>query len=183
MADFATLIPVRKKPARQVLAFEEVKEADTVDVKIEVEDYAAMLFRLSNGAPGSFSTCQACAGRKSDTEFQIYGDTCSLAWNHKRATELWVGYREKANEILIESPTALDPSTAGYASLPGGHPLGYHDAVLNLFKDFYDAVKDGKGPSTGIPRPTFSTGYEEMKILDALVESHKTRSWVQVKHS
>jgi predicted dehydrogenase len=96
---------------------------------------------------------------------------------------LWIGHREKANETLIESPTALDPSTAGYASLPGGHPLGYHDAVLNLFKDFYNAVKDGKEPSSGIPRPTFSTGYEEMKILDALVESHKTRSWVRVKHS
>jgi len=182
MADFATLIPVRKKPAKQVLAFEEVKETETVDVKIELEDYSSVLFKLSNGSPGSFTTCQACAGRKSDTEFQIYGSKCSFAWNHKRSTELWIGHREKANEIFIETPTLLDTTTAGYASLPGGHPLGYHDAVLNLFKDFYDAVKEGKEPATNIARPTFSTGYEEMKILDALVKSHKTRSWVQIKN-
>lgn len=181
MADFATLIPVRQKPARQVLAFEEVKEAETVDVTIEVEDYAAVLFRLSNGAPGSFSTCQACAGRKSETEFQIYGDKCSFAWNHRRSTELWIGYREKPNETFIETPVLLDPTTVGYATLPGGHPLGYHDAVLNLFKDFYEAIKEGKEPPTKIARPTFATGYEEMKILDALVKSHNTRSWVQIK--
>lgn len=182
MADFATLIPVRKRPARQVIAFEEVKEEESVEVKIEVEDYAAVLFRLSNGAPGSFTTCQACAGRKSDTEFQIYGDKCSFAWNHNKSTELWIGYREKPNETLIESPTALDPSTAGYATLPGGHPLGYRDAVLNLFRDFYQALKDGKEPATNIARPTFTTGYEEMNILNALVESHKTRQWIQVKN-
>ena len=182
MADFATLVPVRKKPAKQVLAFEEVKETQTVDVTIELEDYSAVLFRLSNGAPGSFTTSQACAGRKSDTEFQIYGSKCSLAWNHKRSTELWIGFREKPNETLIESPTALDPSTAGYATLPGGHPLGYHDAVLNLFKDFYDVVKGGKEPATHLARPTFATGYEEMKILQAIVESQKTRRWVQVKN-
>ncbi|MBD3308794.1 gfo/Idh/MocA family oxidoreductase [candidate division KSB3 bacterium] len=180
IADFATLIPVRKKPAKQVLAFEEVKEAEAVDINIDVEDYSAILFRLSNGAPGSFTTCQLCAGRKSDTEFQIYGDTCSFAWNHKRATELWIGYREKPNATLIESPTALDPTTAGYATLPGGHPLGYKDAVLNLFKDFYGVIKGHGEPATGLPRPTFATGYEEMKILQAILESVKARKWVQI---
>jgi predicted dehydrogenase len=95
---------------------------------------------------------------------------------------LWIGYREKPNEIFIETPVLLDATTAGYATLPGGHPLGYHDAELNLFKDFYDAVKEGKEPPTKIARPTFFTGFEEMKILDALVESHKTRSWVQIKN-
>jgi hypothetical protein len=83
---------------------------------------------------------------------------------------------------LIESPTALDPSTAGYATLPGGHPLGYRGAVLNLCKDFYQALKDGKEPATRIARPTFTTGYEEMNILNALVESHQTRQWAQVKN-
>ncbi len=181
IADFATLVPVRKKPARKVHAFEEVKDVPTVDVKIELEDYSSVLFRLSNNTPGSFSVCQACAGRKSDTEFQIYGDKCSFAWNHKHSTELWIGHRDKPNEILTESPPLLDPTTTGYATLPGGHPLGYHDAELNLFKDFYDVVKEGKEPPTKIARPTFATGYEEMKILDALVKSHKTRSWVQIK--
>lgn len=179
IGDLATLIPVRKRPTRQVLAFEKVEEVESKEVKVELEDYSSILFRLSGGAPGSFTTSQVCAGRKSDTEFQIYGSECSYAWNHKEATVMWIGHREKANEILIENPTLQDPSTAAYASLPAGHPLGYHDAVMNLFKDYYEAVdKGGKGREL---RPTFQTGFEEMKILEAILASHKKRSWVEVK--
>ena len=179
IGDLATLIPVRKRPTRQVLAFEKVEEVESEEVEVELEDYSSILFRLSGGAPGSFTTSQVCAGRKSDTEFQIYGSECSYAWNHKEATVMWIGHREKANEILIENPTLQDPSTAAYASLPAGHPLGYHDAVMNLFKDYYEAVdKGGKGREL---RPTFQTGFEEMKILEAILASHEKRSWVEVK--
>jgi predicted dehydrogenase len=182
MADFSTLIPVRRKPARATLAFEKVTDVPYTEVKVELEDYSAILFRLSNGAPGSFTTCQAAIGRKSDTEFQIYGGDCSYAWNHKRSNELWIGRRDKPNEILIEGPALQDPSTAGYASLPNGHPLGYHDAVLNLFRDFYDVVKaGGKEKAGGLPRPTFRTGADEMRILKAVVASNKSRAWATVR--
>ena len=178
IGDFANLIPVRQRPKRQVLAFEDVKDVETEEFNVELEDYSAVLFRLSNGAPGSFSTSQACAGRKSDTEFQVYGSRCSYAWNHKDSTRLWIGHREKPNETLIENPVLQDESTSKYASLPAGHPTGYHDAVLNLFQDYYDAVNGNE--STAISRPTFETGYEEMKVIDAVVESNKTRSWVKI---
>jgi len=179
IGDLATLIPVRRRPTRQVLAFEKVEDVESEEVQVELEDYSSILFRLSGGAPGSFTTSQVCAGRKSDTEFQIYGSDCSYAWNHKEATALWIGHRDKPNEVLIENPTLQDPASAAYATLPAGHPLGYHDAVLNLFKDYYQAVEaGGKGREL---RPTFQTGFEEMKILEAIIESHKKRSWVEVK--
>ena len=47
------------------------------------------------------------------------------------------------------------------------------------FKDYYEAVeKGGQGPEM---RPTFKTGFEEMKILEAVLASHKKRSWVTVE--
>jgi predicted dehydrogenase len=179
ICDLATLIPVRKKPKRQVLAFEKVEEIESETVKVEVEDYSAILFRMEGGVPGSFTTSQVCIGRKSDTEFQIYGSKCSYAWNHKDSTRLWIGYRVKPNEILIENPILQDPSTARYANLPAGHPLGYHDAILNLFTDYYEAVENGDSP--GSLRPTFETGYEEMRLLESVIESHRRRCWVEVK--
>ena len=178
MGDFASLLPRRQKPRKQALAFAAAGDSGTEEVDVELEDYSATLFRLSNGAPGSFSTCQACAGRKSDTEFQVYGSGCSLAWNHKRSTELWIGHREKPNEILTEAPALLDPGIARYASLPGGHPLGYHDAELNLFGDFYQAVRGNPVPPHA--RPDFKTGHDEMKILAAIVASNRTRQWQKV---
>ncbi|MEW5814693.1 MAG: Gfo/Idh/MocA family oxidoreductase [Spirochaetota bacterium] len=182
IGDFATLIPVRKKPKGQVLAFQDIKETETEDVKVELEEYSSVLFRLSNGAPGSFTTSQVCPGRKSDTEFQVYGSKCSFAWNHKRSTELWIGYREKPNEILIENPVLQNNKTAKYANLPAGHPLGYHDAVLNLFKDFYGVVKHRKEASP-VSRPTFETGYEEMKILEKIIMSNTRKNWEKVEWS
>jgi predicted dehydrogenase len=180
MGDLATLIPVRKRPKRQVLAFEKVEQVESEEVKVELEDYSAVLFRLSNGAPGSFTTSQVCAGRKSDTEFQIYGSKASYAWNHKEATVLWMGYREKPNEVLIENATLQDPSTARYATLPAGHPQGYHDAMMNMFRDYYDELA-GRSLPRAAPRATFATGRAEMKILAAVLASHKEKRWVEVR--
>jgi len=180
IGDLATLIPVRKRPKRQVLAFEKVDRVETEEVTVELEDYSAVLFRLSNGSPGSFATSQVCAGRKSDTEFQVYGSTCSYAWNHKDATVLWIGHREKPNEVLIENPTLQDPATARYATLPAGHPQGYHDAMMNMFRDYYDELA-GKTVARAAPRATFATGRVEMKILAAVLASHREKRWVEVK--
>jgi len=180
IGDLATLIPVRKRPKRQVLAFEKVDRVETEEVTVELEDYSAVLFRLSNGSPGSFATSQVCAGRKSDTEFQVYGSTCSYAWNHKEATVLWIGHREKPNEVLIENPTLQDPATARYATLPAGHPQGYHDAMMNMFRDYYDELA-GKTVARAAPRATFATGRVEMKILAAVLASHREKRWVEVK--
>lgn len=178
MADFANLIPIRQKPSRQVLAFEETGDEADEQFRPELEDYASVMFNLSNGARGSFTTSQVCPGRKSDTEFQLYGENCSYAWNHKHSTEMWIGHRERANEIFIENPALQDPSTARYASLPAGHPTGYHDAEVNLMRDFYDAVNGNE--SAAVSRPTFETGFEEMRIVDALVRSNRERCWIMV---
>ncbi|MCD6120937.1 MAG: Gfo/Idh/MocA family oxidoreductase [Spirochaetales bacterium] len=175
--DLATIIPVREKPKKQVLAFEKVDKAESEKIKVELEEYASILFHLDNGAPGSFTTSQVCSGRKSDTEIQVYGSKCSYAWNHKESNKLWIGYREKPNETLIENPTIQSPITAKYATLPAGHPLGYRDAVLNLFRDYYSAVE---GAEPDIERPTFLTGYEEMRILKAILESYNAKRWVRV---
>jgi predicted dehydrogenase len=181
MADFSTRVPLRKKPRRQVLAFEKTSDQDFEEVRVELEDYASMLFRLENGVPGSFTTSQTATGRRSDTEFQIYGSECSFAWNHKRSNELWIGHRDRPNETLIEGPVLQSPETAAYASLPSGHPLGYHDAMLNLMRDFYAAVKGGEAPVSTLPRPGFRTGWDEMRILAAVVESNAKRTWVKVR--
>jgi predicted dehydrogenase len=179
MSDLATLIPVRKRPTRQVVAFEKVDDVETEEVTVELEEYSATLFRLSNGAPGTFTTSQVCSGRKSDTEFQIYGSDCSYAWNHRESNRMWIGHRDRPNEEFIENPTLQDPSTARYATLPAGHPLGYHDAVLNLFTDFYESIASGKPSARRLP--DFKTGLDEMRILEAVLESNSNRSWVEVK--
>jgi predicted dehydrogenase len=182
MAELHTCIPRRKKPKAGVLAFSTQVGGEYEAVDIKLDDYASLFLRLDNGARGNFTTCQVAAGRKVDLELQVFGTKESYAWSHVHPNALWVGHREKGNEVFYESSQLQAEDTRKYAALPTGHPMGYHDAVYNLFRDYYEALaakREGK-PFT-VRFPDFHTGHEAMCVLGAAVESHKAGRWVKVQ--
>jgi len=183
MGDLSTIIPVRRKSKEEVLTFssQENNNAEYEDVPVKVDDYGSVLVHFNNGAKGVFTVCQLCAGRKVTIDLQVYGSRSSLAWNHEQPSTLWVGNRDRGNEIFIESPILQDERTRRFALLPSGHPMGYHDAVYNMFSDFYNAVRlKKKGIKPDFEWPDFNTGYEETKIVEAVVESHNKKKWIKI---
>jgi predicted dehydrogenase len=181
MAELHTCVPKRLKPLGGVLSFGAGRTGETEEVDITLDDYAALFLKLGNGARGSFTTCQAAAGRKVDIEIQIFGSKESYAWSHVHPNALWIGHREKANEVFYESSSLQEEGTRKYAALPTGHPMGYHDAVYNLFRDFYEAVAAKReGKPYRATCPDFRTGHEMMRIVDAAVESDRLGRWVKV---
>jgi predicted dehydrogenase len=181
MAELHTCVPKRLKPTGGVLSFGAGRAGETEEVDITLDDYAALFLKLENGARGNFTTCQAAAGRKVEIEIQIFGSKESYAWSHVHPNALWIGHREKANEIFYESSVLQAEGTRRYAALPTGHPMGYHDAVFNLFRDFYEAVaakREGKPYRATFP--DFRTGHEMMRVVDAAVESDRLGRWVKV---
>jgi predicted dehydrogenase len=182
MAELHTCLPKRRKPRGGVLSFGGGEAGETEEVDIALDDYAALFLKLSNGARGNFTTCQAAAGRKVDIEIQIFGSKESYAWSHVHPNAIWIGHRERANEVFYESSQLQAEETRRYATLPTGHPLGYHDAVFNLFRDYYEALaakRDGKPYEATFPG--FRTGHEMMCVIDAAVESDRTGRWVAVQ--
>jgi len=181
MADLRTIHAVRKKPKAGVLTFSRQTAKDMVDVKCDLDDYGALLLRFSNGARGVFMTSSLCAGRKVSIDLQVYGSKQSLSWNHERSAELLVGNRDRANEVFIESPLWQHEESRKYALLPSGHPMGYHDALFNLFSDFYGAVeKNMAGEKGKINYPTFKEAAYELKIVEAAVKSGREGCWQEV---
>ena len=182
MAELHTCLPKRRKPKGGVLSFGAGAAGDTEEVDIVLDDYASLFLRLDNGARGSFTTCQAAAGRKVDLEFQVFGSKESYAWSHVHPNALWIGHREKGNETFYESSVLQAPETRKYATLPTGHPMGYHDAVYNLFRDYYEALAAKRaGKPFDATFPGFRTGHEMMCVIDAAVESNKSGGWVKVR--
>ena len=182
MAELHTCIPRRKKPKAGVLAFSTQVGGESEEVEIKVDDYASMFVRLDNGARGNFTTCQVAAGRKVDLELQVFGTKESYAWSHVHPNALWIGHREKGNETFYESSQLQAEDTRKYAALPTGHPMGYHDAVYNLFREYYAALaakRDGKPFAARFP--DFHTGHEAMCVLGAAVESGKSGRWTKVQ--
>jgi len=183
-ADLSTIHQVRKKPAVSSETFkgkEESKSSETSDEKISTEDAGSVLFALENGAKGVFTVSQVSAGRKNHFWFEIDGNKKAVAWNQENPNELWIGHREKANEILIKDPALLSAEGRKFAHYPGGHPEGYPDGPKNLFMSVYDFIREGKNPLKDKPDfPTFMDGHQENKIVEAILKSNKEQKWVEL---
>lgn len=183
MSVLHTCIPRRKRPKQGPLSFTTQKDFEFDEVEIALDEYASLFVRLENGAPGNFTTCQVAVGKKVDIEFHIFGSKESYSWSHVRPNELIIGHRDKANEIFYESSGLQTGGTGKYMTLPTGHPMGYHDAMFNLFKDFYDVLmahKEGREYQAALP--DFKTGHEKMCIIDSAIKSSKSGKWEKVKY-
>ena len=180
MADLNTLVPERKA-GKAAETFSNTAAADYEIKKIDVDDYGSAFLRFSNGTVGCFTASSLCAGRKVALEIEVYGSEASLIWSHEDPMRLKIGHREKANEVLLEGPQLQAKESAKYASLPSGHPMGYHDAMYNLFSDFYAGVANKQnGADVTADWPDFENGYYIMRIVEALVESSRTKKWVDI---
>ena len=62
---------------------------------------------------------QLSAGRKNCLTFEIAGVEGAMAWSSERSDELWLGHRDRANEVLLRDPSLLEPDAA--TDYPGGH--------------------------------------------------------------
>ena len=180
-ADFATFLPTRYRPQRQVETFagklSSKIEGEPVDIR--TEDYAAILLRFSNGARGALTLSQVSAGRKNHFWWEINGSKASLSWRQENPNELWIGYREKPNELLIKDPSLMHPAARPSAAYPGGHAEGYPDTFVQLFKSFYGYVAGG---DFSRPRPfaTFEDGRRELILCETIRRSAEERRWVDV---
>ncbi|PZE21735.1 Gfo/Idh/MocA family protein [Paenibacillus xerothermodurans] len=181
-ADLATVLPVRKKPKGSAATFESMPDqAEFEDVAINTEDYASVLLHFDDGARGHFTVSQVSAGRKNRLSFEVNGSKSSAYWNQEEPSRLWIGHRDRANEILLADPALLSPDARGFIHHPGGHNEGWPDALKNMMFNFYHFIREGKNPLTDrAPFATFEDGHISMCITDAILESSEKGSWVSV---
>ncbi len=180
MADLTTFIPVRRKPAGEVVTFSTERAADTVPVEIRTEDTASILLRFEGGARGSVDISQLSAGRKNSLTYQIDGSSSAVAWDSEQPDSLWIGHRDRPNELLLRNPALMNAAGTAAARLPGGHVEGFGDTFGAVFSAVYDDVLAGRPSST--PRyANFAAGHEEMLIGDAVLESARAGTWVKVQ--
>ena len=180
MADLTTFIPVRRRPTGPVETFSGGGDAgETVPVEIHTEDTASILLRFESGARGVVTVSQISAGRKNALSFEIDGSESALAWMGERPEELWLGHRDRPNELLFRDPALLSPAAGALASVPGGHAEGFENTFRELYRAVYRAVAAG-GPPTQPDYPTFADGHEEALIADAIATSAREGRWVDV---
>ncbi|WP_427051267.1 Gfo/Idh/MocA family protein [Paenibacillus sp. TC-CSREp1] len=183
-ADLATVLPVRKKAMRQAATYNgqpAVSETEYEEIPIHTEDYATVLLRFDDGSRGVFTVSQVSAGRKNRLSFELNGSRKSAYWNQEEPEKLWIGHRDRANEVLLADPSLFAPEARSAIHHPGGHNEGWPDALKNMMLSFYSFICDGKNPSQDKANfATFEDGHFSMCIMDAILESAVCGQWVKV---
>ncbi len=182
MADLATFVKVRQQPARPVETFSTERATDTIPREMVTDDAATILLRFEGGARGALAVSQVSAGRKNSLQWEIDGSAAAAAWDSERPDELWLGRRERPNEILLRNPALMNAAGTAAASLPGGHVEGFADTFKALYRAVYLDVAAG-GPAERPIYPTFADGHDEMLVNDAIATSAREGRWIAVNRA
>ena len=182
MADLQTFIPVRHKPAKAAETFggKTVQSNDYTLEPIQTEDYAGLLLRYNDVIRGTLAISQVSAGRKNQLSFEISGSQAALAWNSERPDELWIGHRDRPNQILLRDPALLAPAARAVTDYPGGHAEGFPDTFKQLYRDVYQAIEKGYPPAEP-DYPTFADGHQEILIGEAILRSAHEGRWIDLE--
>jgi len=181
LADFGTFLTTRQKPTRPVETFGSKLETGMtyVEQPISTEDCASVLIRYVGGARGVMTVSQVSAGRKNRLFYEINGSQSSIAWDGEHPNELWIGHRDRANEILLKDPALLAPEARQYASYPGGHAEGFPDTFKQLYRAVYGYLD--AGDMAALPDfPTFEDGHRSLRVGEAILRSAREGRRVEV---
>lgn len=183
-ADSTIFIPIRKKPLIEIPTYseQELKPGEYEELKIDTEDHVTIMFKFEDGIKGVMIAAQVCPGRKNRIEWEIHGTGGSLSWHGEEPNQLWIGYRNKPNEIFVKEANLLSPGAREFTFYPGGLTEGYGDSWRGIFTRIYNYVKnEGHKKNIKPDFPTFEEGYRIMVVIDAVLKSIKENRWVDVK--
>jgi predicted dehydrogenase len=179
MADLSTFVKVRQQPTGPVETFSQARSAETIPTDMSTDDAALILLRFANGARGSVVVSQVSAGRKNSLQWEIDGSVAAAWWDSETPDHLWIGHRNRPNEIMQRSAEVMNQTGTQAASLPGGHVEGFGDTFHALFREIYRAVLAGSAPERPL-YATFEDGHHEMAVCDAVARSAREGRWVEV---
>ncbi len=168
-ADLAIFIPVRKKMISKNPKLYQ-------PINVDTEDYGSVILRFRDGARGSFNVSQVSAGRKLGLSFQIDGSKASVYWSHEEASTLWIGHRNKPNQILISHPDLLNEEGKTYRYYQKRKCERWPDAQKNMIDSFYQTILYNDQPKYA----KFEDAYKVIKVVEAILESNKNGRWQKV---
>jgi predicted dehydrogenase len=178
-SDWQIFHPTRKRPKNggETFSGKLAAASESTEEKVETEDFGATMFRMGSRARGAMTASQVSAGRKNGLVMEIYGTKAAVTWRQEKPEELWIGYRDAPNQMLLKDPSLMLETARGFADVPGGHAEGYQDTFKQLFRRFYASIADPDAPAD---YPQMADGLRQMNILAAELESNRRHAWVDV---
>lgn len=149
----------------------------------KLDDDGSVLFRMSNGASGTLTASQICAGEENALKIKIYGEKGGLEWHQMEPFTLY----HKPHGAVMQTYTAgvdktnLSAEAFSACRLPSGHPEGYLEAFANLYSGFAEAIRAFDGDYRGHGLIGIEEGVRGMAFVEALVKStNSDEKWIKI---
>jgi predicted dehydrogenase len=147
--------------------------------KVGIDDACIFFGKFANGSLANFESTRYARGHKALYTFEINGENMSLAWDLHDLHRLQVfDYRDEGKIRGWKSVHVTDNSPEHpYMDkwwVPG-LAIGYDASFTHQVADFLTGLDTGKPAS-----PTFRDALETQLILDAILDSAKSKKWVDV---
>lgn len=146
--------------------------------KVTVDDAVTFLARFANGALGTFEATRFAQGHKNGNRIEINGDKGSLYFHFEDMNELQFfdatepKHLQGWRTILVTEGSAHPYMQAWW---PPGHIIGYEHTFVNIAADVLTEL-----PAKKSHTPDFEDAARTQAVLDAVLDSAKKRSWVEV---
>jgi predicted dehydrogenase len=147
-----------------------------------LDDDCNVLLRFEGGARGVLIASQISAGGRNGLRISVYGETGGLTWSHERHTELTLDWLDAPSQTLHAGAGYLSAPARAASRIPTGHPEGFIEAFANLYRDFADAIAEGR--SEADPVPGIQDGVRGMAFVErAVAASRAGEGWVELAES
>ncbi len=146
--------------------------------RVTVEDACSWIGRFTNGALASMEATRFAHGRKNQILLEINGSKGSLVFDFEEMNRLKHYDAEAPEHVRGFRDILVTEGSHPYleAWWPPGHLIGYEHTFTHTFADFIKAVVAGQSV-----QPTFEDGLANEKVINAIVRSAASRSWVKIK--
>jgi predicted dehydrogenase len=136
-----------------------------------LDDDCNVLLRFGGGARGVLIASQISAGGRNGLRISIYGEKGGLTWSHERHTELTLDWLDAPSQTLHAGAGYLSAPARAASRIPTGHPEGFLEAFANLYRDFADAIAEGRGEAD--PVPGIQDGLRGMAFVERAVAASR----------
>ena len=147
--------------------------------KVGIDDACIFFGKFANGSLANFESTRYARGHKAAYTFEINGENMSLGWDLHDLHRLQVfDYKDDSKirgwESIHVTDNSPDHPYMDKWWVPG-LAIGYDASFTHQVADFLTGIETGKPAS-----PTFRDALETQQILDAILESAKSKKWVDV---
>lgn len=146
-------------------------------VEVTNPDATNLLVKFENGASGIVDFSRVAMGRKFKQTYEVYGTKGSIAYDYDEVNRLrfYSNDDREGRRGFREIDVGTENETfRAFLPLPN-FALGYNESkIIEAFEVIRSIT------TNTLAWPTFETGHHICQIVDACMESSRTRSWVEI---